>query len=173
MAFLCPWKWKVTLNHANDILSFVFTGKYIYTEASSPRSFGDNAKLQLVLPSGSSSSCLVFFYHMYGSSMGTLNIFSGNTLIFTASGNHGDNWRKVTRAVNSNYVVSIPKSFGPEFLQSAERWLDMCMCEFMWTYTFAYVHRCVLVLLVRTICSNWFTQFDIRVMWWAVFHSYI
>ena len=77
----------------------------MYTEATG-QSTGDNAKLQLVLPRGSSSSCLTFFYHMYGYSMGTLNVFSGNTLIFTASGDHGDNWRKATRTVNSNYVVS-------------------------------------------------------------------
>ena len=82
----------------------------MYTEASA-HSEGDNAILQLVVPRGSSTSCLTFFYNMYGYSMGTLKVFNGNTSIFTASGDHGDNWRKVTRTVNSNYVVSIPKLF--------------------------------------------------------------
>ena len=77
----------------------------MYTEASA-HSNGDNAKLQFVVPRGSLSSCLTFFYHMYGHSMGTLNVFNGNTSIFSASGDHGDNWKKVTRTVNSNYVVS-------------------------------------------------------------------
>ena len=88
---------------------FVFTGKYMYTEAS-PQLPGDNAKLQLVVPRslGSSTSCLTFFYHMYGSSMGTLNVFNGNSSIFTASGDHGNYWRKVTRTINSSNIVSMP-----------------------------------------------------------------
>ena len=90
---------------------FVFIGKYMYTEATAQLE-GDNAKLQLVLPEGTSPSCLTFFLHMYGYSMGTLNVFNGNTSIFTASGDLGDNWRKVTRTVNSNYVVSVPKLSG-------------------------------------------------------------
>ena len=90
---------------------FVFIGKYMYTEATAQLE-GDNAKLQLVLPEGTSPSCLTFFLHMYGYSMGTLNVFNGNTSIFTASGNHGNNWRKVTRTVNSSDVVSIPALCG-------------------------------------------------------------
>ena len=79
----------------------------MYTEAT-VQSVGDNAKLQVVLPRSNSSSCLTFYYHMYGSSMGTLNVFSGKTAIFTASGDHEDYWRKVTKTINSNYVVSMP-----------------------------------------------------------------
>ena len=79
----------------------------MYTEATA-RSEGDNAKLQLVVPRGSSSSCLTFFLHMYGYSMGTLNVFNGNTSIFAASGDHGNNWKKVSRTVNSSDVVSMP-----------------------------------------------------------------
>ena len=83
----------------------------MYTKASA-HSEGDNAKLQLVVPRGSSSSCLAFFYHMYGYSMGTLNVFNGNTSIFTASGDHGNNWKKVTRTVNLSDVVSMPALCG-------------------------------------------------------------
>jgi len=85
----------------------------MYTEAT-PQSAGDNAKLQLVVPRslGNSTSCLAFFFHMYGSGMGTLNVFSGDTIIFTVSGEHGDHWRKVTRTVNSSDVVSMPKLCG-------------------------------------------------------------
>ena len=80
----------------------------MYTEATG-QSEGNNAKLQLVVPRSlaNSSACLTFFYHMYGSSMGTLNVFSGNTTIFTASGDHGDNWRRIKRTVNLSDVVSM------------------------------------------------------------------
>ena len=79
----------------------------MYTEASSPRSRGDNAKLQLAVPNTKSTCCLVFYYHMYGSNMGTLNVFSGNNKIFSKSGNQGNYWKKVVRTVRSADMVSI------------------------------------------------------------------
>ena len=105
--FCCCSTFIILLIQTNDILIFIFVGKYMYTEAT-VQSVGDNAKLQVVLPRSNSSSCLTFYYHMYGSSMGTLNVFSGKTAIFTASGDHGDYWRKVKKTINSNYIVSMP-----------------------------------------------------------------
>ena len=78
----------------------------MYIEAT-PQSDGDNAKLRLEVPRSNSSSCLTFYYHMYGSSMGTLNVFNGNVTIFTMAGDQGNYWRKVTRTVNLNDLVSI------------------------------------------------------------------
>ena len=121
----------------------------MYTEATG-QSEGDNAKLQLVVPRSlvNSSACLTFFYHMYGSSMGTLNVFNGNTTIYTASGDHGNNWRKIARTVNSNDVVSMHEFCAPLIsairsifvFKAFEKSLDMCMCKCLWAYTFAYVH---------------------------------
>ena len=93
------------------IYIFISKGMYMYIEAT-PQSIGDNAKLQLVVPRSKSSSCLTFYYHMYGSSMGTLNVFSGNATIFTKSGNQGNYWKKVTRTVKLSDVVSIPVLLG-------------------------------------------------------------
>ena len=78
----------------------------MYIEASG-QSTGDNAKLQLELPRRNSTSCLTFYYHMYGSSMGTLNVYSGNVTILTKSGDQGNRWRKAARTVHLNDVVSI------------------------------------------------------------------
>ena len=78
----------------------------MYIEAS-PQSYGDNAKLHLAVPRSNSSACLTFYYHMYGSSMGTLNVFNGNVTIFTMSGDQGNYWRKVARTMHLNDVVSI------------------------------------------------------------------
>jgi len=106
----------------------------MYTEAT-PQSPGDNAKLQLAVPRSNSTSCLTFFFHMYGSGMGTLNVFSGDTMIFTASGDHGHRWIKGTRTVNSSDVVSMPKFCGESSLirrifdvKTIETCLDMCTC---------------------------------------------
>lgn len=78
----------------------------MYIEATH-RSTGDNAKLQLSVPRKKSSYCLTFFYHMYGWTMGTLNVFSGNDTIFTKSGNQGNYWKKVTRTVYFSNIVSV------------------------------------------------------------------
>jgi len=114
---------------------FVFTGKYMYTEDTG-RSVGDNAKLQLIVPKsmGNSTLCLTFYFHMHGPGFGTLNVFSEDTMIFTTSRYHGDNWMKVTRTVNSSNVVSmsnfvvsllVHRSFG---VKTIEICLDMYTC---------------------------------------------
>ena len=87
-------------------LYFFVTGKYFYIEASN-QATGDNAKLTFTVPRNKSSGCLKFFYHMYGSGMGTLNVFSGNNKIFTKSGNQGNYWKKVTRTVYLSDMVNV------------------------------------------------------------------
>ena len=68
----------------------------MYIETSSPRRKGDNAKLEKSGLSFSTKKCLTFYYHMYGSTMGTLNVFVGNRKIFTKSGNQGNKWIKAS-----------------------------------------------------------------------------
>ena len=87
------------------ICIFFFKGKYFYIEASN-QATGDNAKLTFMVPRNKSSCCLKFFYHMYGSTMGTLNVFSGNNKIFTKSGNQGNYWKRVTRTVYFSDMVN-------------------------------------------------------------------
>jgi len=82
-----------------------FTGKYFYIEASY-HAFRDNAKLTFAVPRNKTSCCLKFFYHMYGSDMGTLNVFSGNNTIFTKSGNQGNYWKRVTKTVYLSDMVN-------------------------------------------------------------------
>ena len=78
----------------------------MYIEASSPRKPGENAKLVLTVPNSGNQSCLSFYYHMYGTSTGTLNVYNGNINVFTVSGNQGDNWLIVERNLNLDGVVS-------------------------------------------------------------------
>ena len=83
---------------------------------------GENAKLRLAVPVDyrSSSSCLAFYYYMYGATMGTLNVISGNDILFTKSGDQGDYWRQVIRTVNLSDVVSILKCVLRSFYKSLE-----------------------------------------------------
>ena len=73
-------------------------GSYIYIETSSPRVLGDVARLisPPILPSR--PVCLIFWYHMYGATIGTLKVSSltGNSdspnLLWSRSGNHSNWW---------------------------------------------------------------------------------
>ena len=77
----------------------------MYIEASDWYT-GANAKLKFAVPRNKSSSCLMFYYHMYGRSMGTLNVYNANVKIFTKSGNQGNVWKKVTTTLHPSDVVS-------------------------------------------------------------------
>ena len=93
----------------------------MYIEASSPRQPGDNAKLVIErLVRG--IVCLKFFYHMYGSHMGTLNVFSGNKTIFTKSGDQGNVWKRVEHSLESSGEVC---KFDHVFLVLGEQ----CICK--------------------------------------------
>jgi len=77
----------------------------MYIETSAPRQYGENAKLEFSVSSSDIGklSCLRFYYHMYGETINTLNVYNGNTEIFTKSGNQGNVWlfAKVTVTLQS------------------------------------------------------------------------
>ena len=78
----------------------------MYIETSSPRVAGDNAKLELSVSGNGELSCLEFYYHMYGDTMGTLTVFSGSAVVFNTSGNHGNYWMKAEITIHLDNFVS-------------------------------------------------------------------
>lgn len=80
----------------------------MYIETSSPRAYGDNAKLDFSVSSSDIGelSCLKFYYHMYGYSVNTLHVYNGNTRVFTKSGDHGNHWLKAKITVTLGSKVS-------------------------------------------------------------------
>jgi len=77
----------------------------MFIEASGRRK-GDNAVMETTVSVGS-NACLTFYYNMYGSDIGTLNVRLGNQLIFTKSGQQGAQWIKAEvplRAVGTQKV---------------------------------------------------------------------
>ena len=78
----------------------------MYINTSSPRASGDNARLELSVSGNGELSCLKFYYHMYGYTMGTLTVFSGNLAVFHASGSHGHDWIESERTISANKTVS-------------------------------------------------------------------
>ncbi|XP_033122957.1 MAM and LDL-receptor class A domain-containing protein 2-like isoform X3 [Anneissia japonica] len=69
---------------------------YIYIETSDPISTGMSARLQSPLLPLAKSYSLEFYYHMYGSKMGTLNVYrkstNGYDIIWSRSGNQWNSW---------------------------------------------------------------------------------
>ena len=93
----------------------------MYIETNSPRVAGDNAKLEFSVPGNGGLSCLEFYYHMYGSTMGTLTVFNGNVVVFNASGNHGNYWREANVNIYLNHNVSFKVS---SLLERITPWLS-------------------------------------------------
>ena len=88
----------------------------MYIETSSPRKPGDKAKLVLTVPNNGETSCLSFYYHMYGATVGTLNVYSGNSKVFHISGNQSNNWIMVERNIILNGLVRDKKIVSSVFL---------------------------------------------------------
>ena len=82
----------------------------MYIDTSVPRQQGDNAKLQVTVPGNGAAACLVFYYHMYGVTIGTLNVYSGNELVFNVSGNQSNHWIRGTETIYLRHSVSLMSS---------------------------------------------------------------
>ena len=80
----------------------------MYIETSGRRVRGDKAKLNSPLMNFTGHMCLEFFYHMYGSSIGTLSvIINGSTTVFSVTGNQGKEWleNRTTLSLFGMYMV--------------------------------------------------------------------
>ena len=83
-------------------------GHYMFIETSSPQKENDTARLispeYTVTPGG---SCLQFFYHMWGKTTGTLNVFlkEGDIIqsnpLWSLKGDQGDVWRSASATIKS------------------------------------------------------------------------
>ncbi|XP_066292845.1 P-selectin-like [Branchiostoma lanceolatum] len=82
------------------------SGFYMYTEASSGFT-GTTASLTLPTIPSDGQNCLRWFYHMYGSDMGTLNVYVSqpqypDMLVWTRSRDQGNRWLSATTPVFTN-----------------------------------------------------------------------
>ena len=70
------------------------------------RLLGDNAKLQVSVSGNGAAACLVFYYHMYGDTIGALKVYSGNDLVFNVFGNQGNYWIQARETIYLRNSVS-------------------------------------------------------------------
>ncbi|XP_078692083.1 enteropeptidase-like [Branchiostoma floridae x Branchiostoma belcheri] len=84
-------------------------GYYMYTEASSGIT-GSTASLTFPIIRSAGLHCLQWFYHMYGATMGTLNVYVSqpqypDVLVWTRSGNQGNQWLSASTSILINASV--------------------------------------------------------------------
>ncbi|CAH1394794.1 unnamed protein product [Nezara viridula] len=84
------------------------TGQYLVLDTSEYMPSSKPARIHSpVFPQPpDNSSCFIFWYHMYGNTIGTLNVFLNNVLSFQRQGNHGDRWIKGIISLSENVTRS-------------------------------------------------------------------
>ena len=91
-------------------------GYYMYMETSTRHQPGDKAWLfseTLPAPRTSAGACIIFYFHMYGEGIGTLNVYTkatssqNKTLIWTVSGDQGNIWRQAQAQVSVNETYEV------------------------------------------------------------------
>lgn len=91
-------------------------GYYMYIETSNPRVAGNKARfVSEVFPPKQTGSCYVFWYHMYGADVDTLNIYillnqtsdtiSTEALLWQQKGDNGDVWQNGQMNIPTKYTA--------------------------------------------------------------------
>lgn len=96
------------------------SGYYLYIETSRPRKLNDTASIGLYLPKPIGPCSMRFWYHMYGSSVGSLNIYKntldrGKSQVDSINSTQGNKWmrREVLLTSTSPFQVIIQGVVGP------------------------------------------------------------
>ena len=89
------------------------TGRYLYLEASSPRSPGEKAVFESGWYQKPAQSCSFrFWYHMFGAGIGALNIYTvdqsnKSSKIWTQTGAKSSNWELATATVAATGIFKV------------------------------------------------------------------
>ena len=102
----CPRKSCVDLMGPKSFICFIFPGYYMYIETSSPRVQGNLARLSTPVFTFIRASCITFFYHMYGATIGRLEVTVDGQNVFSESGNKSSSW--LDASINFNYHGKYP-----------------------------------------------------------------
>lgn len=98
------------------MVSFFIEGHYMYIESSAPRRRGDAARLWTPKFNPKAGQCISFWYHMFGRTMGTLNVYAADmsattpvigSPIWSLSGNQGNIWMQEYVRLPTPTVASV------------------------------------------------------------------
>ena len=126
-------------------------GYYLYIESGSPRHPGDKARLYSELyPAVNRTQCFSFWYHMWGSSVGSLNVYVlHNTTLFneeklwSLSGNQNNTWRHGLLNISTNYTS---QPFQASLCFWVKTLFEMKFCCRKFVYVCVIYHRNILTV---------------------------
>ena len=112
------------------IVFFILPGYYAFIESSQPRHRGDKAWLlsESLSLTGHSVHCFSFWYHMYGVSVGTLNVYKSTngslpgSIQWKLSGNQGNTWKQAHLPVSSTVAFNVSVGCGDDTYNGADGW---------------------------------------------------
>lgn len=86
--------------------STLTTGYYMYTSSALPRRQGDKARLISPTIKATPGKCMTFYYHMFGTAMGTLNVYQKtygrlSFPIWSTTGSQKSTWLPAQVSLNS------------------------------------------------------------------------
>ena len=114
-------------NHIYKSQNLYFSGHYMYIETSFPRKRGQKAQLASSTITQTGAACVSFYYHMYGRSIGALNIYVKEQTSSGASNLGQPVWRRQgnqqNRWIQGQFGITPSQSFqvrnsAPEFWNS-------------------------------------------------------
>lgn len=108
----------------------ILPGYYAFIESSQPRHRGDKAWLlsESLSLTGHSVHCFSFWYHMYGVSVGTLNVYKSTngslpgSIQWTLSGNQGNTWKQAHLPVSSTVAFNVSVGCVDDTSSGADCW---------------------------------------------------
>ena len=87
-------------------------GNYMYYETSSGYSPTVTLSTECLDVSVLSNPCLSFNYHMYGATMGILDVLVNGTVVWTLSGNQGNQWNEVQISLSAYSGTDVTITFA-------------------------------------------------------------
>lgn len=96
----------------------MFSGSYLYIEASHPRTEDDVAILSFSGTNSKPVVCLTFYYHMYGNDINELYLYNRGKNVWRMSGDQGDEWKKAQIIITGNFQVREPSLSKTVFTDS-------------------------------------------------------
>ena len=109
-------KTRIRFSHNKDHLYFLnIPGHYMYIETSFPRKRGQKARLASGTITQTGPACVSFYYHMYGRSMGSLNIYVKEQTSSGSSNLGQPVWRRQgnqqNRWIKGQFAITPSQSF--------------------------------------------------------------
>ena len=133
----------------------------MFIETSSPRLPNDKARFESeeFQPTGSSGRCLKFWYHMYGSTIGSLNVWmssNGSTgMIWTLFGNQNNQWNYAQAPVSSKNVYQVSTAMPHKYGTIANHYETLPRhCAIMPIHYHNVTHHCATIPQHTPLCHT-------------------